>query len=91
MRLSIRKGDPGYRSLATCKLYRVFLNDVELFDCETADEERGFVIRTWQTRHPLTRRVVMQRSGLIKGAVRIVRRDAVHQDVTDVTPLDGHI
>jgi hypothetical protein len=86
MRLSINRNDPGYRSPGVCKQYRVFLDGKELFDVETADEEKGFVIRTWPTRHPVTRKTVMQRSGLIRGVVNLFRRDEITFD--EVSTID---
>lgn len=56
MRLSIVKGDPSYKSLTACQAYRVFIDDVELHDCVTADEERGFVIRQISVYNPLLRK-----------------------------------
>jgi len=76
MRLSVNKGDPGWKPDHALRRYRVFFNGVELTDCNTADEERGFVIRQWPAKHPVTRKTVVQKSPLMRGVVTIKLRDA---------------
>jgi hypothetical protein len=75
MRLSINRNDRAFKPPHVTKQWRVFLDGKELFDVETADEELGFVIRTWPTRHPVTRKTVMQRSGITRGVVKLIHRD----------------
>lgn len=90
MRLSIDKRDHAYRSLAYCSRFRVYLNGEELFNCVTADTEKGFVIRQWPVRHPRTRQVVLQRSPMIFGAVTIMPKApimVVFDELLDIKPV----
>lgn len=70
MRLSLVKGDAGYKSKDECKRYRVFLDGVERFDCQTADEERGYIRTITYHRNPLTRQVLTRQQDLF-GKVEI--------------------
>ncbi len=91
MRLSIDKRDHAYRSSTRCAKYRVFLNGTELFDCVTADEEKGFVIRQVVNRHPVTRQPVIGRTGILKGTVAIVLKvpgqTIVSDELADLKPV----
>lgn len=91
MRLTIDKRDTAYRGPIYCTKFRVFLDGKELFDCVTADSEKGMVIRQWPTKHPVTRQTVMQRSGIIRGEVKIVPKEQkqtiVFDELTTLKPL----
>jgi hypothetical protein len=45
MRLSINKGDKGYKPPHECAKYNVFLNGQQVYNAVVADEERGFMTR----------------------------------------------
>lgn len=49
------------------------------------------VIRQWPTKHPVTRQTVMQRSGIIRGEVKIVPKEQkqtiVFDELTTLKPL----
>jgi hypothetical protein len=91
MRLSIDKRDTAYRTPHHCSKFRIFLDGKELFDCITADSDKGIVIRQWTTRHPVTRELVTQKSGIICGKVEIVRKEQkqtiVFDELTGLNPL----
>jgi hypothetical protein len=91
MRLSTDKRDHAYRSPAHCSKFRIFLDGQELFNCVTADEEKGFVIRQVINRHPVTRMPVTGRSGLIKGKVEILPKNqttyVVVEELTNFKPV----
>lgn len=74
MRLSTIKGDPGHRTDFALKKYRVFLDGVELFDCQIADEERGLVVRQIGVHNPLLRRTFFKRLPPQFGKVEIKER-----------------
>ena len=70
MRLSIIKGDAGYKSKDECRRYRVFLDGVERLDCQIADEERGYIRTLTLHRNPLTRQILRRQQDLF-GKVEI--------------------
>lgn len=74
MRLSVIKGDPGWKPNETLRKYRVFFNDVELFDCQIADEEKRFVVRQIAVHHPLLRKTFFKRKPAEFGKVEIRER-----------------
>lgn len=45
MRLSINKGDRGYKPKNICAQYDVFFNGQQVHNASVADEERGFITR----------------------------------------------
>lgn len=71
MRLSSIKGDPGWKPDNVLRNYRVFFNDVEIFDAEIADEEKGVIKRIRRVQNPLTKQVQTFRGPFEFGEVKI--------------------
>jgi hypothetical protein len=69
-RLSSVKGDRGWKPNETLRRFRVFFNDVERFDCEIADVDKGYIRTVRRVQNPLTRQVQTFRSDLF-GKVEI--------------------
>ena len=70
-RLSSIRGDRGYQSNGKLKLFRIFLDNEEQFDCEVADVTLGYIKRISVVKNPLTRQVRKTRSARIYGLVQI--------------------
>lgn len=71
--------DVDFHPAHVLRKYRVYLNGVELFDCQVADAEKGYVLR--QRKHPLFGYLLREaKSGKIatrrcEGKVEIVLRE----------------
>lgn len=70
-RLSSIRGDRGYQSNGKLKLFRIFLNGEEQFDCEVADSALGYIKRISVVQNPRTRQIKKTRSLRIYGQVEI--------------------
>lgn len=51
MRLTVLDGNPGQMINLRSERYRVFLNDVEVHRCLTADDEKGEVVAVVEDEH----------------------------------------
>jgi hypothetical protein len=51
MRITVLDGDPGRMINLRSERYRVFLNDVEVRRCLTADDEKGEVVVVVEDEH----------------------------------------